>query len=518
MKRRNNRFYFHKWIHFLSLFVLFLSLIVVPVSADNIPPAKSTPPAKTAETATTNDPKSTANSAGQANPKETSVVGAEKKQTAEPKESKAKAPIFFDGKSLATAGGVEVPETTCYSAFVINLETGSVIFTKHENDFVYPTSTTKLMTALVALENIPDLNTVYTASENAVKITEGTHIGIKAGEQYTANDLLHALLIGGANDAANVLAESVGGSVDNFCKLMNDKAAKLGALKTHYTNPTGIHDPDMVTTANDTALIATAAYYNNTLFEITNTGRYELPKSNLRKDPLFVYNRNSFISQTRGTEYYYQGALGLNSGSTAEGGWCLVTTAAKKGLTYLCVVMNAKEDTVKKTVSSYSDAKALLDMCFANFANQKVVSPKKLICEIAVKNSAEVDHMTLYPKDEIQVLLPVTLNSKTDLKLDSLVYNEHVSAPVKKGDTFGELTVLYKGTVILGKTKLVAQTEIDRSNLLYFFSSVEEFLQSRWFRATALVAVILFLLYLALAFTIRLRGNKYQYKNSGRKK
>ena len=145
---------------------------------------------------------------------------------------------LYDGKSYCEYALIsDIPDIAGHSAYVYNVETGSVMYKKNENDVVYPASTVKLMTAIVAYENISDLQTVITASKSAVNATKGANMAIKTGEQFTAEQLLYGLLVTGANDAANVLAEYVAQDINSFCKLMNARAKELGAVNTYLTSP-----------------------------------------------------------------------------------------------------------------------------------------------------------------------------------------------------------------------------------------------------------------------------------------
>ena len=174
----------------------------------------------------------------------------------------SKPEFTFDGKSLCEYASLEnIPSVEGYSAYAINLNTGTVVYDKKPDDKVYPASTTKLMTAIVAYEHIPDLDVEITATDYVVKNTQGANVRIEAGEVYTARELLNALLIEGANDAALMLAEYVSGSEQEFCVLMNEKAKSIGAVNTHYDNVTGFHSDTTVTTARDTGLIAQYFYY-----------------------------------------------------------------------------------------------------------------------------------------------------------------------------------------------------------------------------------------------------------------
>ena len=249
----------------------------------------------------------------------------------------------------------------------MNLNTGTVVYQKNSRETVYPASTTKLMTAIVAYENIPDLAVEITASEQAVKRTQGANARIEAGDVYTAEELLYALLVSGANDAALVLAEYVAGSEKDFCNLMNEKAKQIGALDSHFDNVTGFHSETTVTTARDIGIIGQYFYYIPKLFEMSNTTRYN--ESERLKRTLI--NRNLLLSRASTDKYYYSSADGMSVGSTPEGGQCIVSTVTgKDGQVYLCVVMNSTENDDENFV--YKDVISLFKYCLNNFSYQLV--------------------------------------------------------------------------------------------------------------------------------------------------
>lgn len=419
---------------------------------------------------------------------------------------------YYDSKTFADFAGVEFPGIEAAFAYVINLETGSVMYEKNSKVLLFPASTVKLMTAIVAYENIPDLETVIYASEAAVKRSTGTKIHssrpIKAGEGFTARELLYALLVTGANDAANVLAEHVAGSEEEFCKMMNQKAKELGANDTVFANPTGLHNEKMVTTAYDMALIARHAYYINDIVKISGATNYTIEATNKTKERRYLYNRNRLIRRVEGeSDYFYKGTLGMSAGFTPEGGNCVVAVAERGGLTYLAVVMNSPATDTENF--SYLDTKALLDACFDNFSVQKVASSGMMMCEIPVELAANVDHVTLYAKDDISALLPINVDTEKDITLKRLVY-EDACAPVSEGQRFGDLVVTYKGTITLGKTDLVANTSVDRSNFLYVLSLLTAFFTGRWFITAVISAVVLFLLYCFIYYKALRRRRGYR--------
>lgn len=413
--------------------------------------------------------------------------------------------ITFNGKSLAEYANVEnVPNIEGTSAFALNLNTGTLIYEKNSSSIVFPASTVKLMTAIVAYENIPDLDVDIVASDWAVRNAQGANIKIEQGEVYSARELLNAVLICGANDASLVLAEYVSGSEKEFCSLMNKKALEIGAADTHYDNVTGFHTETQVTTAKDTALIARYFYGVSELFEMSNTTRYESDR--IKR---ILTNRNYLLSRVSSDKYFYSLADGMSVGSTPEGGQCIVSTVTdSSNLTYLCVVMNSREDDDENY--AYTDIRALFDFCTENFGYQTVASKSTLMSEISVKNAVDVDSFALFPDEEIKVLLPNDLDYAEDISFEKRLFKQSASAPVNKGEVFGEVVVKYKNNVSVGRAKLVSDVSLDKSNVLYFFSKVESLVTGLWFKIFAVTAIVLFLLYFSLSVYYRyFRKSKY---------
>lgn len=419
---------------------------------------------------------------------------------------KSKTPFTFDGVSLAEFASVEdQPEIVGTSAYAFNLNTGTVVFEKNSLETVYPASTTKLLTAIVAFENIDDLDVLITASESAVRKTQGSNVRISAGESYTARELLNALLISGANDAALVLAEYVAESENEFCKLMNQKAVEIGAVNSHFDNVTGFHNDSTVTTAHDIALIAQYFYYIPELYEMSDTTRFN-DSERLKRT---LINRNLLLSRATTDKYYYSSAGGMSVGSTPEGGQCIVSTVTSRdGQIYLCVVMNSmEEDNINY---AYKDIISIFKFCTDNFSYQTVASTGDVMCELPVKNAVDVDHFALFPDCDVQMLLPNNLDYANEISLEQRLYVDSAEAPINKKDVFGEVVVKYKDTVAVGRAKLVSDVSIDKSNVLYFFSRIEKIVTGKWFVAFAVIAVIIFGLYFGLSVYYKyFKKNKY---------
>lgn len=418
----------------------------------------------------------------------------------------AKQEFTFDGKSLAEYASVEgAPEIKGQSAYAINLNTGTVVFEKNSSEPVYPASAAKLLTAIVAYENIPDLDIMIEVSQKAVSKTQGANARLAAGEEHSARDLLYALLVVGANDAALVLAEHVGGSEAEFCRMMNDKAKEIGAVNSHFDNCTGFHAETTVTTARDIAIIAQYFYYIPELYTMSDTTRYTDSETLTRT----LVNRNLLLSRATTDKYYYSPAGGMSVGSTPEGGQCIVSTVTNKdGQIYLCAVMNSVEQDGEN--HAYRDIVSIFKFCTENFSYQTVASTADVMCELPVSNAVDIDHFALFPDQDVCMLLPNELDYTSDITLEKRLYVDSAEAPVNRKDVFGEVVVKYKDTAAVGRAKLVSDVTVDKSNVLYFFSRIEKLVTGKWFISFAVIACILLCSYFGLSVYFKyFKKNKY---------
>lgn len=405
-------------------------------------------------------------------------------------------PSAADGADAAVPPEIE----GCASYYLYNFENNRVLASSNTDTPVYPASAVKLMTGIVAAEALGDqLDRRITVTSNMLADAAGNKLGLVAGEEVSVRDMLYACLEGGANDAALVLAHTVAGSTDEFVSLMNTKAALLGAYDTHYTNPTGLHDDAMVTTAADTAIIAKYVAGIPLLCEITSSQKYVMEKTNL-KDFRNIYNRNCLISKfydTYDTPYRYERATGMNAGSTSRSGSVVIATAKNSDgdLSYLAVLMGAYSD--ESVNYAYAGAVALFDWAFSAWDYLDVLSEEELICEIPVTLSSAVDSVALSPKTGLRVYLPTSTDMETELEYSYTTLYDSLPAPIRKGESAGAVTVLYKGEVI-GSAELVTTIDIERSELLYTLSQIEEFTSSRFFIGTLVAAVVLTAAYILL--------------------
>lgn len=254
----------------------------------------------------------------------------------------------------------EGPEVQSASAIVMEASTGTILYEKNSLDAHYPASITKIMTTMLALEN-GNLSDTVTFSSDAVFKTEGSGIARDVDEQMTLEQCLYAVMLESANECAYAVAEHIGGTMENFVSMMNTKAAELGCQNTHFNNPHGLQDENHYTCAYDMALIAKAAWQNETFRIITGTPSYMIPPTNKHSEETPLQNHNCMLHPYHTSKYVYENCVGGKTGYTDAANSTLVTYAQKDGMTLICVVMNVQSP------GQWLDSRALFDYCFDNF-------------------------------------------------------------------------------------------------------------------------------------------------------
>ena len=398
--------------------------------------------------------------------------------------------LVIAASAALPVGAVEPPEVSrCKAAYLYNFENGTVLFEYNQYETVFPAASVKLMTGLVAYSHLKDrMDEKVTVTASMLNEVKGNNISLDIGEVVTVRDMMYALMTNCANDAAYVLAYTACGTAEAFVREMNEKAAQLGAFDTHYTNPTGMHDEKMVTTAYDTALIAKAIYKNSELSEMVRVKNYVMDATNIRQYRN-LYNKNALIYTQPDSEksYRYAAAIGMNAGYTSQGGYCITALAEDGGLTYLCIVMGAEE--AEGEIYSYKNAQDLLDWAFASYKYVSVISTERAIAELPVKLSSAVDHVALIPVDSLTLYLPVDTDIDSEIQIAVNTFDDYLNAPIRAGEECGSVTVTYDGRI--SSVKLVTTTDVARSDFLYFMNKVKEFSHSTFFIVMIVTAVVL---------------------------
>ncbi len=402
------------------------------------------------------------------------------------------------------AGAIEDITIDAKSAILIDASDGHAIYEKDADTKQYPASLTKMMTAILVVEAISDLNEVITAQESAFEglSAAGSTVNIKAGEKMTVDNLLICMLVASANEASNILAERVAGSVPLFIELMNKRAGELGLTGTKFVNPNGLHDEEHYTTARDLSIIAMELRRHERLREICAMEKATIPATNISEERFF-FTTNSLISLYKEREYKYSKASGLKTGSTTPAGLCLASSAESESTELISIILGAKNEEKRGGKMNFVESKRLLMWGFDNFKRVELVDASQPVCEIHVELAKERDYVVAQPISDYSALMP----SDYDKSLLKLVPNTEktLEAPINKGDEVGTVIVTYDGREYT-TLPLIAADNVERSFILYLLKLVKDFFKSP---VTKIVIVALILLIIGyIAFVIRYNKRK----------
>ena len=386
------------------------------------------------------------------------------------------------------------PDILAKAALLVDANTGTVVYAKGEHEELYPASLTKIMTALLTLEAIDagklSMDQELTATATALEglSSDGSSAGIKVGETMSIRNLLYCMLVVSANEACDILAEAVSGSVSAFVAAMNAKAADLGCENTHFVNPNGLHDPQHYTSAWDMYLITKAAMEYPDFMTICDTAAYTVPATNLNAERK-LYTTNHLLSNWRVIGYRNTEAHGIKTGTTDAAGHCLVSSAMRGSLHFISVILGADRvvENGVGNIRSFSETTRMFNYGFDNFTYKTIVEEKEVIQEVPVSLS-KMDHVTVHPAKDIEVLLPKVLGAG-DLER-TITLEEPVEAPVEKGQKLGTMTLSYDG-VTYATVDLLASFDVEASKLMTFWRDVKAFFAKTSVRVGLIVLVVL---------------------------
>lgn len=383
-------------------------------------------------------------------------------------------PVFFGAFSADAA--VYQPDVELYSEayMLINLDDDSypVVAEKNQDEKMYPASLTKIVTAIVTLNNVSNLQEQVTVSEAAFNILLGTGAqvaGLEIGDTLTVEQLLYLTMVHSACDASEVLAEYVGGTRDNFVKMMNDYAASLGCTGTNFVNPDGLHDENHYTTASDLAKITLDALKNSTFTKIAYTVEYEY-------DGMNYYNTNLMLRRGY-LSYYYEYAKGIKTGSTSEAGYCVITTASKDGYNYLAIVLGAPvidyNNDGYEEKCSFIDAATLFKWAFGSLKYSTVIEQNEVLDEVPVENGKDADTLRLVAGEDVTAIVPNGLD-RSNIVIKAKNRPESVNAPIEKGDAVCTADIIYADQVV-AEVQLVAADTVELSTFLTVLNAIKHF-------------------------------------------
>lgn len=330
-------------------------------------------------------------------------------------------------------GWAKGPQIYSESGIVMDIDSGAILYAKNIDDQHYPASITKILTALVALENTQMTDTVSVKQEDISFLEYGdSHIGLKPGEEISMEDAMYGMLLASGNEVSHAIASSTEGGYDNFLKMMNDKAKELGCTNSNFMNTHGLHDPEHYTSARDMALISAEVFKYEEFRKITATRQHTIPETNITNETrTFQQNHKMLFS---GRREYYEYCVGGKTGYTDQSLNTLVTFATKDDVNLVAVVLR----THGGNVNSYGATRAMLDYAFDNFSKVPVA-----------KNMVQAEGLESVDSDAY-VMLPegITFSDLTGV----------VTEPTELGDKTGYVTYYYKD-LIVGKVRTTITDE-----------------------------------------------------------
>lgn len=349
------------------------------------------------------------------------------------------------------------PEIKSEYAILINLDEDKVLYEKNSQEKTPMASLTKIMTAIVALENITDINeTVTLKNEDFIGLASANAAvaGFRVGENVTYKDLLYGLLLPSGADAANALTRNVSGSLEAFVAKMNEKVEQLGLTKTHFENVTGLDSENHYTTAEEMSKIFQYAIQNPIFKTIIETPRYTM--SNQRFSVVSTVTKNI---ERIGLALDY--ILGGKTGTTDDAGLCLASLASFNGVNYMLITIKAPQE--GKRPNNFYDAKSIYDYFMENFQNQVVLESGEKILTLNTQYARE-NEISFYSEETWTKYLPKTF-SKDDLKLEYMGENI-ITYNTKPGTKLGTVNVYYQEE-LLKNIEIILNTELHFDILKY---------------------------------------------------
>lgn len=390
--------------------------------------------------------------------------------------------VIFTSPSFADAGVLDIYSPSC---ILMDAKTGKILYEKNSKEVRFPASTTKIMTAILTVENCK-LDDIATVSHNAIFSVpvSYSHASLKEGEELTIEQLLNVLLIPSANDAAFVLAEHISGSVEEFANLMNQKAKEIGCLNTHFVNPNGIHSKDHTSTAYDLALMGKYAMQNSTIREIVKKTSYTLPTTNKydKTDRIFNTTNDLIVENNSNAKdnYYYPYATGIKTGYTTDAGSCIIAGAKKDDVELVAVILGG-ESTESGLSERYLDCINLFNYGFDNY--HILHKANSILKQISISGGTDdTKNVNLLIKDEISIF---TSNaSDLDNLEPEITLNKNLRAPIAANSVIGKITYTLDNETY--SSDLIAETDVIASSFLPILLRI------------LLIFITLYLLYLLL--------------------
>lgn len=420
----------------------------------------------------------------------------------------------------------EVPDLSAEAFILIDMESGQVLTEKNADQKRSPASTTKILTAMIALERA-SLDTDMIASQtaiNSVDIYNYVTAGIKPGEIIKLKSLIELMMVTSANEVGYIIAENVSpdGTISGFVKLMNDKAAELGLTGSHFTNPCGVEDSDHYTTARDLAILAREAMKYDAFREIVGKTEITMPDTNFRKSgdwnaSYLTYTNRLLTSRSK----YYSKVTGIKTGYTDPAGRCLVASAVNPdGMELISVVLGVDPQDQNLV---FEESQKLLEYGFANYSIRDVVKDGEYVGRSDVADAVDAKKVELITQGSIRHILPVDSERLSQELTQQKKLQEPFKAPIEKGQVLGSIEYFYKGKSI-GSVNIIANNAIEKTTIAQIRDKYMEIVNDERFILGLKIAGGLVVLLIILRLVLRTisrknsRRRRYASYSSSRRK
>ena len=343
--------------------------------------------------------------------------------------------------------------------FLAETNSDRIIYEREADEKIYPASITKLLTAILVVENC-ELDETVTVSENAVMSVPRGYVNanLQVGEEITVEDLLYVMLIPSANDAANALAEYVGGSIESFSTMMNTRAKELGCTGSNFTNPSGLHQEEHYTTCRDIYLISKEAISKEYIRKILEKTKYTLPQTNKYTGTSRIFTTTNYMKLKSLSKYYRNYCIGGKTGYTGEAKNCVVEYAQKDGIELVAIVMG---ESAKVKGQKFLDTIEMFEYVFENYETQQVAKQNEKYETVTVNNATkETKKLDILYNNSVNILRQKSDNEEIEKNAEYT----NLKAPIQKGDVVGRITYKLEGVEYIAE--LIAEENVQESKTL----------------------------------------------------
>ncbi len=404
---------------------------------------------------------------------------------------------------IINANAKNTPKLTAEASLLIDTTTGKYLYKDNIDQKIAPGGFTKIMTAIVAIECMVDKSETVVANGNTLAQYDYSfgHMGILADEMLTLDNLINGMLIYDAGDAAEVIAAYSMDSRDEFIKEMNNKAVKIGALNTKFTNPSGFPDKKQYSTVEDIYKITKYAMELDYFSEVVKKYRYEMEATNKYTQKRYLDNKNKFLSTTTTDKYYTSRAKGIKTSYIDDSNCGVILQYETEKMKLMSIVAGSPYDGT--TNHAYEDTRKLIDYGLNYYTSVKVISEGDIMAEVELDNAKDTDRILLEANEDIYVNLPKDYDEE---KLETkVVLEDNIKAPITKGKVLGSVTVIYNGEEYISAS-LTSPQEIKANNFKGVFKKLWRIISS------PALLVTLGILLIVLVWSLLIFNKKKEYK------